>query len=329
MRVPLSILDLSPVSAGLGRRRALDDSLELARLAESAGYNRYWMAEHHGSRLFMSSATSLLLARAAEHTSTIRLGAGGVMLPNHSPLMVAEYYGTLATIYGDRFDLGLGRAPGTDQATMRALRRDPRSSDSFPQDVQELRGYLSDESLIKGINAIPGRGTHVPLYILGSSLFGAQLAAALGLPYAFASHFAPDALRDAIAVYREQFQPSEQLDKPYAFAAMNVIASESEEDAQQQYFATRRNMVRRFLSRGGHHLTDDEAEILMDTPQGRQVQNMFRHTAVGTVAQVREQIAQFGEYSTADELIVAHQSLKVPDRLRSVELTAEATGLTA
>lgn len=324
-----SILDLATVASGQSHADALQGSIDLAQTAEKAGYQRIWYAEHHNMNSIASSSPAVLIAAVAAKTESITLGSGGVMLPNHAPLTVAEQFGTLANLYPDRIELGLGRAPGTDQATMRALRRDPRSSDSFPQDVQELRGYLSDESLIKGINAIPGRGTHVPLYILGSSLFGAQLAAALGLPYAFASHFAPDALRDAIAVYREQFQPSEQLDKPYAFAAMNVIASESEEDAQQQYFATRRNMVRRFLSRGGHHLTDDEAEILMDTPQGRQVQNMFRHTAVGTVAQVREQIAQFGEYSTADELIVAHQSLKVPDRLRSVELTAEATGLTA
>lgn len=324
-----SILDLATVASGQSHADALQGSIDLAQTAEKAGYQRIWYAEHHNMNSIASSSPAVLIAAVAAKTESITLGSGGVMLPNHAPLTVAEQFGTLANLYPDRIELGLGRAPGTDQATMRALRRDPRSSDSFPQDVQELRGYLSDESLIKGINAIPGRGTHVPLYILGSSLFGAQLAAALGLPYAFASHFAPDALLDAIAVYREQFQPSEQLDKPYAFAAMNVIASESEEDAQQQYFATRRNMVRRFLSRGGHHLTDDEAEILMDTPQGRQVQNMFRHTAVGTVAQVREQIAQFGEYSTADELIVAHHSLKVPDRLRSVELTAEAVGLSA
>ena len=322
-----SILDLATVASGQSHADALQGSIDLAQTAEKAGYQRIWYAEHHNMNSIASSSPAVLIAAVAAKTESITLGSGGVMLPNHAPLTVAEQFGTLANLYPDRIELGLGRAPGTDQATMRALRRDPRSSDSFPQDVQELRGYLSDESLIKGINAIPGRGTHVPLYILGSSLFGAQLAAALGLPYAFASHFAPDALRDAIAVYREQFQPSGQLDKPYAFAAMNVIASESEEDAQQQYFATRRNMVRRFLSRGGHHLTDDEAEVLMDTPQGRQVQNMFRHTAVGTVAQVREQIAQFGEYSTADELIVAHQSLKVSDRLRSVELTAEAAGL--
>lgn len=323
-----SILDLATVAPDQSHADALQGSIDLAQTAEKAGYQRIWYAEHHNMSSIASSAPAVLIAAVGAHTKHIKLGSGGVMLPNHAPLTVAEQFGTLANLYPGRIELGLGRAPGTDQVTMRALRRDPRASDTFPQDVQELRGYLSDETLVNGINAVPGRGTHVPLYILGSSLFGAQLAAALGLPYAFASHFAPDALLDAIAVYREKFQPSAQLDKPYAFAAMNVIASESEDDAQRQSFETRRNMVKRFVGRGvAGPLTDAEAEMLMDTPQGRQVQNMFRHTAVGTVAQVREQIAEFGEYSGADELIVAHQALDVNDRLRSVELTAEAVGL--
>ncbi|ALA66484.1 LLM class flavin-dependent oxidoreductase [Corynebacterium lactis] len=327
-----SILDLATVARGQSHAEALKGSIDLAQTAENVGYQRIWYAEHHNMNSIASSAPAVLIAAVGAHTERIKLGSGGVMLPNHAPLTVAEQFGTLANLYPGRIELGLGRAPGTDQTTMRALRRDHRAADTFPQDVQELQGYLSDETRIPGINAIPGRGTHVPLYILGSSLFGAQLAAALGLPYAFASHFAPDAMLEAIAAYREQFRPSEQLDSPRAFATLNVIAAETEEDAKRQHFQTRRNLVKRFLGRGagpgeGRRLTDDEAEMLMDTPQGRHVQNMFRHTAVGTVAQVRSQIAEFGEFSTADELIVAHQSPSVAERLRSVELTAEAAGL--
>ncbi len=334
-----SILDLATISRSPAgddthaeaQARALQASIDLATTAERVGYERIWYAEHHNMSTIASSAPAVLIAAVGAHTQRIKLGSGGVMLPNHAPLTVAEQFGTLAALYPGRIELGLGRAPGTDHKTMRALRRDPRSADSFPQDVQELRGYLNDETVIAGINATPGRGTQVPLYILGSSLFGAQLAAALGLPYAFASHFAPDAMLAAIAAYREQFSPSEQLDRPLAFAAMNVITAETEEDAQRQHFISRRNLVRSFLSRnplgGTRRLSDEEAEALMDTPQGRQVQHMFRHTAVGTVAQVREQLSEFGAYSTADQLIVAHQSPEVADRLRSVELTAAAAGL--
>ena len=249
------------------------------------------------------------------------------MLPNHAPLTVAEQFGTLANLHPGRIELGLGRAPGTDQRTMRALRRDPRSADSFPQDVQELQGYLGDETLVPGINAIPGKGTHVPLYILGSSLFGAQLAAALGLPYAFASHFAPDAMLQAMQVYRENFRPSEVLSEPHAFATMNVIAADDEDDAARQLVYVQRGLVRSMLSRGGKRFTDEEADMLLETPQGMKIKNMFGHVAVGKPDRVREQIAEFGRFSTADELIVVHQATRLDDRLRSVELTAEALGL--
>ena len=215
MSVPLSILDLAHIGEGESVRDSFDASVTLAQRAEKWGYRRIWYAEHHNMRTIASSATSVLIGHVAANTSTITLGSGGVMLPNHAPLTIAEQFGTLATLHPGRIDLGLGRAPGSDQQTMRAMRRDPSSADRFPQDVQELQGYLSDESLVQGVVATPGSGTHVPLYILGSSLFGAQLAAALGLPFAFASHFAPDALEQAVAIYRADFRPSAQLDAPY------------------------------------------------------------------------------------------------------------------
>ena len=208
MTIPLSILDLAPIAPGQTARESFEASVAIAQAAEKNGYRRVWYAEHHNMPTIASSATSVLIGYVAAHTSTIRLGAGGIMLPNHAPLTIAEQFGTLATLYPDRIDLGLGRAPGSDQNTMRAMRRDPRSSDQFPQDVLELQGYLRGESVIPGVQAVPGAGTDVPLYILGSSLFGAQLAAALGLPYAFASHFAPDALHEAVSIYRSDFQPS-------------------------------------------------------------------------------------------------------------------------
>src|SRR3954468_13687131 len=225
--VPLSILDL----AAVGREEAIAESfagsVELARAAERGGYRRGWYAEHHNISSIASPATARLIAPRAAHTETIRLGAGGVMLPNHSPLVVAEQFGTLETLHPGRIDLGLGRAPGTDQRTWMALRRDPAASDRFPQDVLELQKFLGDKEPLPGLRAIPGRGTHVPLYILGSSLFGAELAARLGLPYAFASHFAPDALERPVALYRREFRPSAQLQAPYVIAGLNVLAAET------------------------------------------------------------------------------------------------------
>jgi luciferase family oxidoreductase group 1 len=326
--VPLSILDLALIGRGETARQALDGSVALARRAEACGYARVWYAEHHNIPTIASSATSVLIAHIAAHTSTIRLGAGGIMLPNHAPLLIAEQFGTLATLHPGRIDLGLGRAPGTDQRTLLALRRDPIAADSFPEDVVELQGYLRGESRIPGVNAIPGAGTDVPLYILGSSLFGARLAAALGLPYAFASHFAPAALEVAVAAYRREFRPSEQLDRPYVIAGVNVIAADSEEDARAQHQRVRRGRVRLFVARD-RRLSDDEADAILASPAGQQVEEMMKHSAVGTPDAVVEYLDRFAQHADADELIVVHASPSVEARLRSVELLAEARDLSS
>jgi len=324
---PLSILDLAMIGRGETVRQSLDGSVALAQRAEALGYRRVWYAEHHNSARIASSATSVLIGHVAAHTSSIRLGAGGVMLPNHAPLTIAEQFGTLATLHPDRIDLGLGRAPGTDQRTTHALRRDAHAAETFPQDVQELQGYLSDTSLVPGVEAIPGKGTRVPLYILGSSLFGARLAAALGLPYAFASHFAPNALEDAVRVYRREFRPSAQLDRPYVIAAANVIAAETEASAQEQHLRLKRQWVRMLLGRD-QPCTDEQADELLASPQGQLIAHNLKYTAVGTPPVVKEYLDGFAALVDADELILAHQTATVQERLRSVELTAEAMGLT-
>jgi luciferase family oxidoreductase group 1 len=269
----------------------------------------------------------VVIAHVAAHTERIRLGAGGVMLPNHAPLTIAEQYGTLETLHPGRIDLGLGRAPGSDQATMRALRRGPEAAESFPRDVLELQGYLSGDTLIPGVHAIPGRATNVPLYILGSSLFGASLAAALGLPYGFASHFAPALLHDAIALYRERFEPSKQLDHPYVIAGVNVIAADTDDDAQEQLHITKRARVRNLFSRGGRRLTDGEAEQVLQSPQAAHVEQMMRFTAVGTGPTVRAFLDSFIDETGADELMVVHTAPAIGLRLRSIELLAEAAQL--
>jgi luciferase family oxidoreductase group 1 len=323
------MLDLALIGPGETARQGLEASVALARLAEANGYRRVWYAEHHNMARIGSSAPSVLIAHIANHTSTIRLGAGGVMLPNHAPLTIAEQFGTLAELHPDRIDLGLGRAPGTDQVTLfHALRRDPHAADTFPRDVQELRGYLRGRSLVPGVEATPGKGTNVPLYILGSSLFGARVAAILGLPYAFASHFAPQALDDAIALYRDEFEPSDELDRPYVIAAANVIAASTDGDAQRQFLDRQRSLVRMLLGRKDKRsYTDDEADALLASPQGRLVLDNFRHTAVGVPATVRKFLDDFAARAGADELIVAHQANTVDDRLRSVQLTADALDL--
>src|SRR3954467_8164825 len=240
MPIPLSILDLAPISRGETASSSIAASVALAQRAEEAGYARVWYAEHHNMASIASSATSVLIAHVGAQTQSIRLGAGGVMLPNHAPLTIAEQFGTLAAMYPGRIGLGLGRAPGSDQNTMYALRRNPSSADTFPQDVLELQGYLTGNTRVPGVDAIPGKGTGVPLYVLGSSLFGAHLAAALGLPYAFASHFAPQALEAAVATYRREFKPSAQLEAPYVIAGVNVIAADTDAEAQEQLRTTRR-----------------------------------------------------------------------------------------
>src|SRR3712207_2941643 len=270
-----------------------------------------------------SSATSVLIAHVGARTSSIRLGAGGVMLPNHAPLTIAEQFGTLDAMYPGRIDLGLGRAPGSDQATRYALRRDPTSADRFPQDVLELQGYLTGQSRVRGVDAIPGKGSRVPLYILGSSLFGARLAAALGLPYAFASHFAPQALEAAVATYRREFKPSAELDEPYVIAGVNVIAADTRARAEENLHAVRRTMAVGLFGRG-RRFTDEEADLLLEQGAGQHVDTMFTYAAVGTPHEVGEYLEGFRKQADADELIVAHQAPTIEGRLRSVTLTAEA-----
>ncbi|MBB3676460.1 LLM class flavin-dependent oxidoreductase [Modestobacter versicolor] len=323
MRIPLSVLDLAPIARGETVSSSIAASVALAQRAEEHGYRRVWYAEHHNMPTIASSATSVLISHVGAQTSSIRLGAGGVMLPNHSPLTIAEQFGTLDAMYPGRIDLGLGRAPGSDQNTMYALRRDPGSAESFPQDVLELQAYLAGESRVPGVDAIPGKGSRVPLYILGSSLFGAHLAAALGLPYAFASHFAPQALESAVATYRREFKPSAELDAPHVIAGVNVVAADTEGAAKEALQAVRRNLAVGLFGRG-QAFTDAEADLLLQQGAGHHVHSMLTHTAVGTPHQVADFLERFRQQADADELIVAHQSPTTEGRLRSVTLTAEA-----
>lgn len=314
-----SLLDIAAVAPGETPADALHGAVPLARAAERSGYHRVWYAEHHNMPQIASAATSVVIAHVAANTENIRLGAGGVMLPNHSPLVIAEQFGTLASLHPGRIDLGLGRAPGSDQNTMRALRRTAQSADTFPQDVLELQGYFSGETRVPGVNATPGSGTDVPLYILGSSLFGAQLAAMLGLPYAFASHFAPAALAEAVDIYRSEYRPSEQNPEAYLIVAANLIAAPDEDEAREQRLASLRWRAQRFLS-PRHNLTDAEIDALIATPSGAQIQSMMRYTAAGTPEQAQAQLAQFVEQTGADELMLAPAATRRADRIRAVEL---------
>jgi luciferase family oxidoreductase group 1 len=325
MSLPLSILDLAPLRPGQSVGDSLAASVTLAQRAEQYGYRRVWYAEHHNNANIASSAPAVLIAHVAAFTRTIRLGAGGVMLPNHAPLTIAEQFGTLEALYPGRIDLGLGRAPGTDQAAMRALRRYAASADRFPEDILELQGYFSGEPVMPGVEATPGKGMQVPLYILGSSTYGAHLAALLGLPYAFASHFAPQALEEAVAVYRREFRPSAQLAEPYVIAGVNVIAAATTEEAQQQFLVAQRNRVTARLGRG-RVFTDAEADSVLRSPAGEHSLETFTYSAVGEPAEVGEYVHRFAEQAQADELIVAHQLVPIEARLRSVELLAESVG---
>jgi luciferase family oxidoreductase group 1 len=326
MSVPLSILDLATIDDGEPVRAALDATVAMARRAEELGYRRVWYAEHHNMARIASSATSVLIAHVAAHTKRIRVGSGGIMLPNHSPLTIAEQFGTLETLHPGRIDLGLGRAPGSDQDTMRALRRDAHAADGFLQDVQELHGYLAGSSRIPGVDAVPGKGTNVPLYILGSSLFGAQLAAALGLPYANASHFSPDSLHEAVSLYRSTFVPSEQLDRPYVIAGLNVIAADTDAVAQEQLLAVQRLRASWLLNPGRPYF-EAEADRILQSFQGRQLLHMMKYSAVGTSSDVAEYVDGFAKHADADELIVVHNGTTASVRLRSLELLAEGCGL--
>jgi|JI10StandDraft_1071094.scaffolds.fasta_scaffold44350_4 luciferase family oxidoreductase group 1 len=324
MSLPLSILDLAIVGEGESVRASLDGCVRLAQRAEALGYRRIWYAEHHNIASIASSATAVLIAHVAAQTHTIRLGAGGIMLPNHAPLVIAEQFGTLAELHPDRIDLGLGRAPGTDQATLRALRRDPRASEHFPQDVLELQGYLSGETRVPHVHATPGRGTRVPLYILGSSTFGAELAARLGLPFAFASHFAPASLFEAIRLYRTHFVPSAQLERPHVIAGVNVIATDTLAEAQRHLASRRRSFIRAVFSPPGHRLTEAEVDAVLRSPQAAMVEQMFTYTAMGPPATVRAWLEAFAQKTGADELMTVHATEDVESRLRSLELLAAA-----
>ncbi|MDD9206082.1 LLM class flavin-dependent oxidoreductase [Georgenia sp. 10Sc9-8] len=327
MAVPLSILDLATVDPGGSLRQTFAASVELAQHAERWGYTRLWFAEHHNMPDIGSSATSVLIGHIAARTSTIRVGSGGVMLPNHSPLVIAEQFGTLAELFPGRIDLGLGRAPGGDAHVFQALRRDPSAAESFPQDVVELQQLLGPEQPGQQVRAVPGQGTGVPLYILGSSLFGAHLAAALGLPYAFASHFAPNALADALRVYRAEYRPSEERPEPYAMVAMNLFAADTEAEAQEHHTAALRRRVALFTRRG-LPVSDADADRVLASPTGDQIRHMMRHSAVGTAEQVAEQVSGFVSDTDADEVIVAAGGTTPAARLHSAELLARGWGLT-
>jgi luciferase family oxidoreductase group 1 len=331
MRTRLSILDLAPIGRGQTASESFAASVALARLAEDLGYHRVWYAEHHNMASIASSATSVLIAHIGAQTSRIRLGAGGIMLPNHSPLVIAEQFGTLEAMYPGRIDLGLGRAPGSDQNTTYALRRDPRTAESFPGDVRELQAYLAGASRVPGVDAFPGKGSKVPLYILGSSLFGAQLAGAYGLPYAFASHFAPDDLDGAIAAYRSEFKPSAQLDAPYVIAGVNVTAADTAEAARTQFEVVRRARAASLFGRrfglDPASISDEQADELLAGGAAVHVDQMLSYSAVGPPREVGEYLDAFQKKTGADELIVVHQARGVEERLRSVTLTAEAVSV--
>jgi luciferase family oxidoreductase group 1 len=322
--VRYSLLDVAAVGPGEHPSDALHGAVPLARAAEASGFHRVWYAEHHNMSAIASAATSVVIAHVAAHTDHIRLGAGGVMLPNHAPLLIAEQFGTLAALHPNRIDLGLGRAPGSDQATMRALRRTPSSADTFPQDVLELQGYLTGNTRIPGVRATPGDGSNVPLYILGSSLFGAQLAAALSLPYAFASHFAPAALYAAIQTYRSEYRPSETNPEPYLIVAANVIAAEDEDEAHLQHQAALRWRARRFLKPAAD-LSDADIDTVLRSPSGEHIKDMMRYTAVGTPDQAQAYLTELAEKTGADELMLAPGSPERADRIRAVELIKAPT----
>ena len=322
MAVRLSVLDLATAGGGVTPRDALLGSAELARHAERWGYGRYWFSEHHNMPSIVSSTPAVLAGFIASHTERIRVGSGGVMLPNHSPLVIAEQYGTLETLYPGRIDLGLGRAPGTDFETVQAMRRSPDASERFPQDVQELQRLLGPARPGATVRAIPGEGTEVPLYILGSSLFGAGLAAHLGLPYAFASHFAPAELLNAARVYRAEFRPSEALQEPYMIASMNVFAADTDDEARLLHATALEKMARALSGRSVDRGDRAETEALLRSPVGRHAQQMLHFSAVGDAEGAAEQVASFAEASGADEVMVAMNVADLSARIRSYELLA-------
>jgi len=322
--IPLSVLDLVPVRRGDTPADAFRNTLDLARHADDWGFTRYWMAEHHNMTGIASAATSVVIGYVANGTKRIRVGAGGIMLPNHSPLVIAEQFGTLESLFPGRIDLGLGRAPGTDQVTMRAMRRDPRSAERFPEDVAELQAFFGPVTAGQAVRAVPGAGLNVPLWILGSSLYGAQVAAHFGLPYAFASHFAPDALMQALEVYRQYFRPSAQLQKPHAMVGVNVIAADTDDEARRLFTSLQQrftNMLRN--QRGQMSPPIDDIEQYWTPAEKRQVMQMLSCSFAGSRDTVKGALDAFIEKTGADELMVSGAIFDHAARLRSYEILGE------
>jgi luciferase family oxidoreductase group 1 len=326
--VPVSVLDLSPITQGGTARQSLSHSLDLARHAERWGYTRYWLAEHHNVPSVASAATSVVIAHVAGGTSTIRVGAGGIMLPNHSPLVIAEQFGTLESLFPGRIDLGLGRAPGSDQITAQALRRNT-SVDTFPQDVMELLAYFRNPVPGQQVKAVPGAGLHVPVWMLGSSLFGAQLAAELGLPYAFASHFAPAQLMSAIQVYRSRFRPSEYLDRSRVMLGLNVVAADSDHEARRLFTSHQQLLLR--LGRGQlgplpPPVDPDRFQAELTPIERADLQRTQSSAVVGSPETVRAGVADFIDRTSPDELIVTGQIFDHAARVYSYEILKEVAG---
>jgi luciferase family oxidoreductase group 1 len=323
--VPLSVLDLAPIVKGGDAALALTHSLDLARHAERLGYHRFWLAEHHGMPGIASAATAVVIGHVAAGTSTIRVGAGGIMLPNHSPLVIAEQFGTLAALFPGRIDLGLGRAPGSDQLTVRAMRRSPLAAESFPEDVLELMSYFRPPPSGLAVRAIPGEGAEVPIWILGSSLFGAQLAAELGLPYAFASHFAPTALLQALELYRARFKPSAQLERPYVMLGVNVFAADTDEAGRHLFTSLQQAFVNLRRGHPGRLPPPDAAFADRLTPaDARLIDEMLSYTVAGSPDTVRRGLEAIVDRTGADELMLTSQIYEHDARLRSFELAAGA-----
>jgi luciferase family oxidoreductase group 1 len=321
--VPISILDLVPVILGETPREALPKSLELAQQAEAFGYTRYWVAEHHNMTGIASAATSVVISYLAGGTSTIRVGSGGIMLPNHSPLVIAEQFGTLASLYPDRIDLGLGRAPGTDARTLRALRRDPVREASFPQDVLELQQFLAPVESGQAVRAVPGAGTEVPIWILGSSTFGAEFAAQLGLPYAFASHFAPDALLVALDIYRRNFKPSKQLDHPYAMVGVNVVAADTDEEARRLFTTVQQSFTNLVRGTGGKLQPPiDNIDDYWTNAEKQHASRMLKYAVVGSPETVRSGLEDLLTLTNANELMIVTSLYDHLARVRSYQIVA-------
>ena len=322
--IPFSVLDLAPVPVGSDAGQALRNTLDLARHAERWGFKRYWLAEHHGMAGIASAATAVLIGQVAAVTTHIRVGAGGIMLPNHAPLVIAEQFGTLAALFPDRIDLGLGRAPGTDPLTARALRRNlAASAEEFPQDVIELMAYLGPPDPAQPVHAVPGEGTQVPIWILGSSLFGAQLAAALGLPFAFASHFAPAQMQQAIDLYRAQFRPSRQLQSPYVMVGYNVFAADTDAEAQLLASSMQQAFVALRSGRPGKLPPPVPGYLDSLAPMERaMLDQVLSCSAIGAPDTVQARMASFIEQVRPDELIIASQIFDHRARLHSYEIVA-------